>query len=46
MKATRLVHEFGQSFWLENITRDLLDNGTPKHVTTDNLRRRNENYRL
>ena len=28
MKPTRQLHEFGQSLWLDNITRDLLDSGT------------------
>src|SRR6188768_164594 len=28
MKATRLLHNLGQSIWLDNITRDLLDSGT------------------
>lgn len=28
MKATRLLHDLGQSIWLDNITRDLLDTGT------------------
>jgi len=28
MKATRLLHDLGQSLWLDNITRDLLDSGT------------------
>src|SRR6516164_1174906 len=28
MKATKLLHELGQSLWLDNITRDLLDSGT------------------
>jgi transaldolase len=28
MKATQLLHEMGQSVWLDNITRDLLDRGT------------------
>ena len=28
MKATQLLHQFGQSIWLDNITRDLLDSGT------------------
>jgi hypothetical protein len=28
MKATRELHDLGQSLWLDNITRDLLDNGT------------------
>jgi len=28
MKATQTLHERGQSLWLDNITRDLLENGT------------------
>jgi transaldolase len=28
MKATQLLHNLGQSLWLDNITRDLLDKGT------------------
>lgn len=28
MKATQLLHNLGQSIWLDNITRDHLDNGT------------------
>jgi transaldolase len=28
MKATRSLHDLGQSLWLDNITRDLLDDGT------------------
>ncbi len=28
MKATRTLHDLGQSLWLDNITRDLLDGGT------------------
>ena len=28
MKATQMLHEIGQSLWLDNITRDLLDSGT------------------
>src|SRR5215471_2275596 len=31
MKATQLLHNLGQSLWLDNITRDLLDNGTLHH---------------
>ena len=31
MKATQLLHNLGQSIWLDNITRDLLDSGTLKH---------------
>src|SRR6202007_1727229 len=30
MKATQLLHDEGQSLWLDNITRDLLDKGTLK----------------
>jgi transaldolase len=30
MKATKLLHDLGQSLWLDNITRDLLDSGTLK----------------
>ena len=30
MKATHLLHDLGQSLWLDNITRDLLDSGTLK----------------
>ena len=28
MKATQKLHDLGQSIWLDNITRDLLDTGT------------------
>lgn len=28
MKPTRALHDLGQSIWLDNITRDLLDDGT------------------
>jgi transaldolase len=28
MKATRKLHDLGQSLWLDNITRDLLESGT------------------
>src|SRR5438445_370834 len=28
MKATQMLHDLGQSLWLDNITRDLLDSGT------------------
>src|SRR5881296_1224746 len=28
MKATQLLHDLGQSLWLDNITRDLLNEGT------------------
>jgi transaldolase len=30
MRATQLLHNLGQSIWLDNITRDLLDSGTLK----------------
>src|SRR6201993_5271429 len=30
MKATKQLHDLGQSLWLDNITRDLLDSGTLK----------------
>jgi transaldolase len=30
MKATQLLHNLGQSIWLDNITRDLLTSGTLK----------------
>jgi transaldolase len=35
MKATQLLHDLGQSLWLDNITRDLLDSGTLKHYIED-----------
>jgi transketolase len=28
MKATEVLHNLGQSLWLDNITRDLLNSGT------------------
>ena len=31
MKATKTLHDLGQSLWLDNITRDLLNSGTLKH---------------
>ena len=31
MKATQLLHDEGQSLWLDNITRELLDRGTLQH---------------
>lgn len=30
MKATQLLHNLGQSLWLDNITRDLISSGTLK----------------
>jgi transaldolase len=35
MKATQTLHEAGQSLWLDNITRDLLNSGTLKHYIDD-----------
>src|ERR1700676_442481 len=31
MNPTRTLHDLGQSLWLDNITRDLLNSGTLKH---------------
>jgi len=35
MKATQQLHDLGQSLWFDNITRDLLDNGTLKRYIDD-----------
>jgi transaldolase len=35
MKATKLLHNLGQSIWLDNITRDLLNSGTLKSYITE-----------
>lgn len=35
MKPTQRLHELGQSLWLDNITRDLLDGGTLKRYIDD-----------
>ena len=35
MKATRALHDLGQSLWLDNITRDLLTSGTLKRYIDD-----------
>jgi transaldolase len=35
MKATQLLHNLGQSIWLDNITRDLLNSNTLKHYIDD-----------
>ena len=32
MNATRKLHDLGQSLWLDNITRDMLDDGTLERV--------------
>jgi transaldolase len=35
MNATKQLHDLGQSIWLDNITRDLLNNGALKHYIDD-----------
>jgi transaldolase len=35
MKATEMLHNLGQSIWLDNITRELLDSGTLKRYLDD-----------
>ena len=35
MKATQQLHELGQSIWLDNIIRDLLNSGTLKRYIND-----------
>jgi transaldolase len=35
MKATQLLHNLGQSIWLDNITRDLLNTGTLKQYISE-----------
>src|ERR1700736_6042783 len=35
MKATQKLHDLGQSIWLDNITRDLLNSGTLKRYIDD-----------
>src|SRR3954463_4495554 len=35
MKATQLLHNLGQSLWLDNITRDLLNSGTLQRYIDD-----------
>jgi transaldolase len=35
MKATQQLHDVGQSLWLDNITRDLLDRGTLQRYIDD-----------
>jgi transaldolase len=35
MKATKLLHNLGQSLWLDNITRDLLNRGTLQRYIED-----------
>src|SRR5438132_9403730 len=35
MNATQRLHDLGQSLWLDNITRELLDSGTLKRYIDD-----------
>jgi transaldolase len=35
MKATQLLHNLGQSLWLDNITRDLINGGTLKRYVDE-----------
>src|SRR5262249_20787297 len=35
MRATQLLHDLGQSIWLDNITRDLLEGGTLQRYIDD-----------
>ncbi len=35
MKATQKLHDLGQSLWLDNITREILNNGTLKRYIDD-----------
>ncbi|WP_430389806.1 transaldolase [Dyella sp. 20L07] len=35
MKPTRRLHDLGQSLWLDNITREMLDNGMLRHYIDD-----------
>jgi transaldolase len=35
MKATQMLHNLGQSLWLDNITRDLLNTGTLKQYVDE-----------
>ncbi len=38
MKATRQLHDLGQSLWLDNITRTLLDDGTlARYIREDSI---------
>jgi transaldolase len=35
MKSTQRLHDLGQSIWLDNITREILDNGTLRRYIDD-----------
>jgi transaldolase len=34
MKSTKKLHDLGQSLWLDNITRELLNSGTLNAIST------------
>ena len=38
MKPTQQLHELGQSLWLDNITRTMLDDGTLSSATSTSSR--------
>ena len=35
MNKTKLLHDLGQSLWLDNITREILDDGTLRRYTDE-----------
>ena len=35
MKPTKQLHDLGQSLWLDNVTRELLDSGTLQRYIDD-----------
>ena len=35
MKPTKMLHDLGQSLWLDNVTRELLNSGTLQHYIDD-----------
>ena len=35
MTMTQSLHDLGQSLWLDNITREMLDNGTLRRYLTN-----------
>ena len=44
MKATQTLHNLGQSIWLDNITRELLDSGTLKRYISVSVRLHDAGY--
>jgi transaldolase len=44
MKATQLLHNLGQSIWLDNITRDLLNSGTSNPTIFDHAIKNSSAY--